>query len=86
MKVLVGGIAASGANRDVVRAQQAALPAVDPSFRYINTLDLRPKLYDGLHFNKAAKLEIGRRMCEVWLEWNKAVGTVSPETERKQPR
>ena len=85
MKVLVGGIAAPGADRDTVRAQQAALPTVDPSFRYINTLDLRPKLYDGLHFNKAAKLEIGRRMCEVWLEWNKVVGTPSPESAGEQP-
>lgn len=69
MRVLVGGIAAPGPNRDVVRAQQATLPALDPSFRYIDTLDLQSQLYDNLHFNKAAKLEIGRRLCRAWLAW-----------------
>lgn len=67
MKVLVGGIAAAGANDDLVRAQQSELPAIDPTFRYIDTLDLRPQLYDGLHFNKSAKLEIGRRLADAWL-------------------
>ena len=67
MKVLVGGIAAPGPNRDTVRAQQAALPEADPAFRYIDTLDLRPLLYDNLHFNKFAKLELGRRMADAWL-------------------
>lgn len=67
MKVLVGGIAAAGQNRDIVREQQSGLPAIDPTFRYINTLDLQPQLYDQLHFNKQAKLEIGRRMADAWL-------------------
>jgi hypothetical protein len=72
MKVLVAGIAAPGPVRDIVRAQQSALPALDPTFRYVDTLDLRPQLFDGLHFNKAAKLEIGRRLAEAWLNWDKA--------------
>ena len=72
MKVLVGGIAAAGANRDIVRAQQSALAKTDATFRYIDTLDLRPQLYDKLHFNKAAKLELGARMAEAWLAWDKA--------------
>jgi hypothetical protein len=33
MKVLVGGIAAAGHNRDIVRDQQSRLPAIDPTFR-----------------------------------------------------
>lgn len=69
MRVLVGGIAAPGANRDIVRARQSALAANDPSFRYIDTLDLAPLLYDKLHFNKSAKLALGRRMADAWLAW-----------------
>lgn len=67
MKVLVGGIAAPGVNRDIVRAQQQALAASEPAFHYIDTLDLQPQLYDNLHFNKAAKLMIGRRIAAAWL-------------------
>lgn len=67
MKVLIGGIAAPGPRRDVVRAQQSALPALNPAFRYVDTLDLVDQLYDNLHFNKRAKLEIGRRLADVWL-------------------
>ena len=67
MRVLVGGIAAPGASRDIVRGQQANLPARDGRFRYIDSLDLRPLLYDQLHFNKTAKLELGRRLADAWL-------------------
>jgi hypothetical protein len=72
MKVLLGGIAAAGPIRDIVRQQQSDLAASDPSFRYIDTLDLRPKLYDQLHFNKSAKLELGRRLADAWLEMDRA--------------
>ncbi|MFA6568805.1 MAG: sialate O-acetylesterase [Victivallales bacterium] len=70
MKVIIGGIANAGSKSDTVRAQQSALPAKDPTFRYIDTVDLRSKLYDGLHFNKTAKLELGLRMAKVWMKWN----------------
>jgi len=69
MKVIIGGIAAEGPNRDIVRARQSELPSIDKRFRYIDTTDLRPCLYDRLHFNKVAKLELGRRMAETWLNW-----------------
>ena len=73
MKVLVGGITAAGASRDIVRAQQSALPAIDPTFRYIDAIDLRSQLCDDqVHLNKSAKLELGRRMADVWLAWTKA--------------
>lgn len=75
MTMLVGGIAAAGASRDIVRDQQSRLPATDPTFRYINTLDLRPQLYDQLHFNRSAKLELGVRMADLWL----ATGDLSPK-------
>ncbi len=71
MGVLIGGIAAPGANRDIVRARQSALAAKDPSFRYIDTLDLEPLLYDKLHFNRSAKLTLGRRMADAWLAWKR---------------
>ncbi|GDY19767.1 hypothetical protein LBMAG56_11120 [Verrucomicrobiota bacterium] len=69
MRVIIGGIASGGKNGDVVRAQQSALPAADPTFRYLDTLDLRPQRYDNLHFSKGAKLELGRRMAKAWLDW-----------------
>lgn len=75
MKVLVGGIAAAGPSRDLVRAEQSGLPAIDPAFSYVNTLDLVPQLYDGLHFSKSAKLELGRRLADAWL----AAGGRGPE-------
>ena len=69
MRVIIGGIASGGKNGDLVRAQQSALPAADPTFRYLDTLDLRPQRYDNLHFSKGAKLELGRRMAKTWLDW-----------------
>jgi hypothetical protein len=71
MKVIIGGIASGGEKSDVVSAQQSALAKNDPTFRYIDTLDLRGQRYDNLHFSKGAKLEIGQRMAKVWLEWSK---------------
>ena len=71
MKFIIGGIASGGKSGDIVRAQQSALPDADPTFRYIDTLDLRPQRYDNLHFSKGAKLELGQRMAKAWLEWEK---------------
>jgi len=44
--------------------QQLKLPAVDPTFLYINMLDLCPQLYDHLHFNRVSKLKLGFRMAD----------------------
>jgi hypothetical protein len=71
MKAIIGGIALGGEKSDVVRTQQSALAKNDPTFRYIDTLDLRGQRYDNLHFSKGAKLEIGQRMAKAWLEWSK---------------
>jgi hypothetical protein len=71
MKVIIGGIASGGEKSDGVRAQQNALAKNDPTFRYIDTLDLRGQRYDNLHFSKGAKLEIGQRMAKAWLDWRK---------------
>lgn len=69
MRVIIGGIASGGKSSDLVRTQQSALPAADPTFRYLDTLDLRSQRYDNLHFSKGAKLELGRRMAKAWLDW-----------------
>lgn len=71
MKVLIGGIVVGGKTQDVVRTQQAALPKLDPSFRYLDNLEWKPRRYDGAHYDKPAKLEIGQRLGKAWLEWAK---------------
>jgi len=68
MHVVVGGIAAAGTNRDTVRTQQSALAAGDSTIDYFETVDLRDRLYDNLHFDKAAKLEVGRRYAHAFLD------------------
>ena len=68
MKVVTGGIAAPGPRRDIVRKQQSLPPTMDHSFVYVDNADLSTQLYDQLHFNKRAKLEIGRRMARAWLD------------------
>ncbi|MCA9080184.1 MAG: exo-alpha-sialidase, partial [Planctomycetaceae bacterium] len=67
-KLLVGGIATQGARRDMVRRQQAAVAESDPAIEYVDNIDLQGQLYDGLHFDRAAKLEVGRRLAERWLD------------------
>ena len=65
--LLVGGIAAGGARQDIVRGQQAAAAKHHPAIEYIGNRDLKSALYDGLHFNRAAKMEIGQRIAQAWL-------------------
>jgi hypothetical protein len=68
MHAVIGGIAAPGATRDLVRTKQAALAMDSSSIDYFTNLDLAASLYDGLHFNKPAKLEIGRRYAQRFLQ------------------
>ena len=63
MHGIIGGIAATGGNRDTVRAKQAALAAGDPDVHYFDNLDQQPRLHDSLHFNKAAKVTVGERFA-----------------------
>jgi hypothetical protein len=69
MKVLVSGIVPSGKNQDMVRAQQSALPAADPRVRYLDNMEWKPRRYDGAHYVKSAKLELGQRLAKMWLGW-----------------
>ena len=69
LKVLVSGIVPSGKNQDIVRAQQSALPALDPRVRYLDNMEWKPRRYDGAHYVKSAKLELGRRLAKMWLGW-----------------
>ncbi|MFT7617598.1 MAG: sialidase-1 [Planctomycetota bacterium] len=66
MKVLVASIAAEGPTRDIVRKKQASLATRSQDMTYVNTLDLRDQLYDRVHFDKPAKIEIGRRLAAAW--------------------
>ncbi len=68
MHAVIGGIAAAGTNRDIVRAQQAALAAGDATISYFDTTDLRGGLYDNLHYDKAAKLTVGKRYAEAFAK------------------
>ncbi len=67
MRLLVAGIAAEGGIRDRVREEQEAMAEGDSLATYVSTLDLRDSLYDGLHFDRDAKLEIGRRIARAWM-------------------
>ncbi len=68
MQAFVGGIAASGPDRDTVRARQAALADADPTVHYFDTVDLRSSLHDGLHFDKAGKVTVGARFANVVMD------------------
>ncbi len=67
LHVVIAGIAATGATRDVVRAKHAALATENGRFSYFATTDLRQHLPDQLHFNKTAKLVVGERFAYAWL-------------------
>ena len=67
LRVIIAGIAPSGQKHDLVRAKHAALARRDPAIAYFDNTDLHPGLYDRLHFNKAAKLIVGRRFANAWL-------------------
>ena len=66
MRVLVGGIAAAGVRRDRVREEQRKAAKRDTTMTYFSNLDLNGQLYDGLHFDRTAKLAIGRRFAAAW--------------------
>jgi hypothetical protein len=68
-RFIIGEIAAAGARRDLVRKNQRAFVEQDPLASYVATLDMQSQLYDRLHFNKSAKLELGRRFAAAWLKF-----------------
>lgn len=71
MRAVIGGICAGNDTRDLVRKQQSELAATDPTIDYFDTTDLRPLLYDGLHFNREAKMIVGARYAEAFLAGSK---------------
>jgi sialidase-1 len=73
MHCVAGGIGAAGTDRDTVRANQSASAATSSSIDAFGNLDLQSKLYDSLHFNKAAKLTVGERFAQAFF----AAGTVA---------
>lgn len=65
---MIGGIAAAGATRDTVRANQQAIGASTGYIDSFSNLDLQAwTAADNLHFNKAAKLRIGERYAQAFL-------------------
>jgi sialidase-1 len=67
MHAVIGGIAAAGTTRDTVRARHAAIADATPYIDFFPNLDLQASVVaDGLHFNKAAKLRIGRRFAQAF--------------------
>ncbi|MFY7817612.1 MAG: sialate O-acetylesterase [Akkermansiaceae bacterium] len=64
MHCVCGGISAAGTTRDVVRAQQAQIAGATSYIDYFDTTDLRPHLYDNLHFNKVSKIAVGERFAQ----------------------
>ncbi len=78
LRTVVGGIAAAGATRDIVRTQQAAFASADPTAAAFSTVDLQSQLYDSLHFDRAAKLEVGARYADAFL----SSGFVTPRYGR----
>lgn len=65
---IIGGIAASGAARDTVRARHEAIAATTPYIDFFSNLDQQAETTDGLHFDKAAKLRIGGRFARAVLD------------------
>ena len=65
---MIGGIAAAGATRDTVRANQKAVADSTSYIDYFSNLDLQSwTASDNLHFNKAAKLRIGERYAQAFF-------------------
>ncbi len=75
MRMVVGGIAAAGETRDLVRSQQLALAKQQDSIGYFDNQDLQNQLYDRLHFDRAAKLTVGQRFASEFIR----LGVVQPD-------
>jgi hypothetical protein len=71
LHTIIGGIAAAGADRDTVRAQQAAAGGEYSHIDFFSNLNLQTSTAaDNLHFNKAAKLTIGERFAQAFFSAN----------------
>ena len=70
MKLVVGGIAALGDTRDIVRFEQAALCSRRDGCTYIDNRDLEATTrgHDSAHYGTQAKLELGARMANALVE------------------
>jgi Carbohydrate esterase, sialic acid-specific acetylesterase len=77
MRAVIGGIATAGDRHDLVRLQQSSLALGDPTIDYFSNLDLQGHLYDQVHFDKRAKLTVGRRFAGPFLR--RAQRTVAQE-------
>lgn len=71
MNAVIGGIAAARTTMDLTRAQHKDLAKSREDIAYFSNLDLQDQLYDRLHFDKKAKLKIGKRFAKEVLKINK---------------
>ncbi|MGB0992226.1 MAG: sialate O-acetylesterase [Akkermansiaceae bacterium] len=67
MHAVIGGISAPGGNRDTVRTNQAAIAASTAYIDYFENIDQQTRLHDGLHLNRAAKVTVGNRYAQMFL-------------------
>jgi lysophospholipase L1-like esterase len=68
LHAVIAGIAAPGTTSDVVRRQHHQLASTASGIDFFSTSDLRTQLYDNLHFDRDAKLEIGRRFASAFFQ------------------
>lgn len=78
LHAVIAGIAAPGTTRDIVRKHHQQLAATAPGIDFFSTSDLRDHLYDNLHFDRDAKLEIGRRFASAFFQ----AGVLTPSYGR----
>jgi len=68
MHGVIGGIAAGGAaHRDTTRARHASIATSSAYIDFFSTLDQQTSLHDGLHYNRAAKIIVGNRFAQAFL-------------------
>ncbi|WP_178930839.1 sialate O-acetylesterase [Oceaniferula marina] len=82
MLTVVGGIAASGERRDLTRRLQKELADRRDDTTHFSTMDLQSHLYDRLHFDKKAKLEIGKRFYMHFVALQEKKGRRQGEAKR----
>lgn len=68
MHAVIGGIALQGATRDTVRTQHEAIATSTSYIDFFPNIDLQDEVTDGIHFNRAAKLRIGNRFAQTFLD------------------
>ncbi len=67
MHGVIGGVSAGGGSRDTTRARHISIAASTSYIDHFSTLDQQLNLHDGLHYNRAAKIIVGNRYAQEFL-------------------